>query len=198
MPVDAPRVNMQTLPPSPWVERFVSLAPPGEALDLACGNGRHTRLLAARGLQVLALDLKPEALAASAGENITTMAHDLEAEGSRWPFEAGRFSAIVVTNYLHRPLFAALAASLRPDGILIYETFAQGNHIYGKPSNPAFLLAPGELLGLAQDGGLQVLAYEDGHVERPHPAQVQRLCAAGPAFAKTEARLDHIVVRNEP
>ncbi|QYG04059.1 class I SAM-dependent methyltransferase [Massilia sp. NP310] len=198
MPVDAPRVNMQTLPPSPWVERFISLAPPGEALDLACGNGRHTRLLAARGLQVLALDLKPEALAASAGHNVTTMAYDLEAEGSPWPFEAGRFSAIVVTNYLHRPLFAQLAASLRPDGILIYETFAQGNQIYGKPSNPAFLLAPGELLGLAQDGGLQVLAYEDGHVERPHPAQVQRLCAGGPAFAKTEARLDHIVVRNEP
>ncbi|WP_273163764.1 class I SAM-dependent methyltransferase [Massilia timonae] len=189
---------MQTLPPSPWVERFVSLAPPGEALDLACGNGRHTRLLAARGLQVLALDLKPEALAASAGHNVTTMAYDLEAEGSPWPFEAGRFAAIVVTNYLHRPLFAALAASLQPDGILIYETFAQGNQIYGKPSNPAFLLAPGELLGLAQDGGLQVLAYEDGHVERPHPAQVQRLCAGGPAFAKTEARLDHIVVRNEP
>lgn len=185
-------------PASPWVARFAPLAPAGEALDLACGNGRHARLLAARGLHVLALDVKPEALAASAGANITTIEYDLEADGAPWPFEAGRFAAIVVTNYLHRPLFAQLAASLRPDGILIYETFAQGNEIYGKPSNPAFLLAPGELLGLASDGGLQVLAYEDGHVERPHPAQVQRLCAAGPAFAKTGARLDHIVVRNEP
>ncbi|WP_306396485.1 class I SAM-dependent methyltransferase [Telluria beijingensis] len=198
MMYDRPPVDLQHLPPSPWVARFAPLAPGGEALDLACGNGRHTHLLAARGLHVLALDRKPEALAASAGENVTTMEYDLEAEGAPWPFAAGRFAAIVVTNYLHRPLFAALAASLRPDGILIYETFAQGNQVYGKPSNPAFLLAPGELLGLARDGGLQVLAYEDGHVERPHPAQVQRLCAAGPAFVKTEAQLDHIVVRNEP
>jgi SAM-dependent methyltransferase len=189
---------MMNLAPSPWVERFIALAKPGEALDLACGSGRHTRLLAARGHAVLALDRKTEALASGAGAGVTTMEYDLEAEGAPWPLEAGRFAVIVVTNYLHRPLFAHLARSLRPDGILIYETFAQGNQIYGKPSNPDFLLAPGELLGLAQDGGLQVLAFEDGHVEHPHPAQVQRLCAAGPAFAKTEARLDHIVVRNEP
>ena len=195
---EARHINMMNLPASPWVERFASLAKPGEALDLACGSGRHTRLLAARGHAVLALDRKRESLASAAGAGITTMEYDLEAEGAAWPFDAGRFSVIVVTNYLHRPLFPYLARSLRPDGILIYETFAQGNQIYGKPSNPDFLLAPGELLGLAQDGGLQVLAFEDGHVERPHPAQVQRLCAAGPGFAKTEARLDHIVVRNEP
>jgi len=191
-------VNTTALPASNWVARFAPLARAGEALDLACGNGRHTRLLAAQGLQVLALDRKPEALAASAGDGVTTMAYDLEADGAPWPFEAGRFTAIVVTNYLHRPLFAQIAASLQPDGILIYETFAQGNEVFGKPSNPAFLLAPGELLALADHGGLQVLAYEDGHVERPHPAQVQRLCAAGPAYRKTEAWLDHIVVRNEP
>lgn len=189
---------MMTLPPSAWVARFAPLAHSGEALDLACGNGRHARLLAAQGLQVTALDRNPDALVNASGPGIVTMEVDLEAEGAVWPFAAGRFSAIVVTNYLHRPLFAQLAASLRPDGILIYETFAQGNQIYGKPSNPDFLLAPGELLELAREGGLQVLAYEDGHVERPHPAQVQRLCAAGPGFAKTEARLDHIVARNEP
>ncbi|MCC2956065.1 class I SAM-dependent methyltransferase [Massilia sp. IC2-477] len=186
------------LPVSPWVARFAPLATAGEALDLACGSGRHTRYLAARGLQVTALDRNAEFLAALAGPKVATLQHDLEAEGAVWPFEAGRFSLIVVTNYLHRPLFAQLAASLRPDGILVYETFAQGNQIYGKPSNPNFLLAPGELLGLAREGGLQVLAYEDGHVDRPHPAQVQRLCAAGPAFAKTEAKLDHNVVANEP
>ena len=176
---------------SPWVARFAPLVPDGEVLDLACGTGRHTRLFAARGLQVLALDRNAEHLASLAGDNITTLRHDLEIEGAVWPFEQGRFAAIVVTNYLHRPLFADLARSLRPDGILIYETFAQGNEVYGKPSNPDFLLAPGELLALAAGGGLQVLAYEDGHVARPHPAQVQRLCAAGPAFAKSQARLDH-------
>lgn len=191
-------MNMMNLPASPWVARFAPLAKAGEALDLACGSGRHTRLLAARGMQVLALDRKAELLASLAGPNVTTLQHDLEAEGAVWPFEPGRFALIVVTNYLHRPLFPQLAASLLPDGILIYETFAQGNQVYGKPSNPDFLLAPEELLGLAHGGGLQVLAYEDGHVDRPHPAQVQRLCAARPGFAKTEAKLDHNVGTNEP
>jgi SAM-dependent methyltransferase len=186
---------LNKLAPSPWVARFAPLVQSGEVLDLACGSGRHTRLFAARGLRaplrVLALDRNPELLAPLAGPNVITMVHDLEAEGAVWPFEAGRFAAIVVTNYLHRPLFPELVRSLRPDGILIYETFAQGNAVYGKPSNPDFLLAPGELLALASRGGLQVLAFEDGHVDHPHPAQVQRLCAAGPAFAKTEAKLDH-------
>jgi SAM-dependent methyltransferase len=191
-------MNMMNLPVSPWVARFAPLARAGEALDLACGSGRHTRLLAARGLQVLALDRNAELLAPLAGQNVTTLQHDLETEDAVWPFEPGRFSLIIVTNYLYRPLFPQLAASLRPDGILIYETFAHGNQVYGKPSNPDFLLAPEELLGLARQGGLQVLAYEDGHVDRPNPAQVQRLCAAGPAFAKTEAKLDHNLVANEP
>lgn len=191
-------MNMMKLPVSPWVARFAPLARAGEALDLACGSGRHTRLLAAQGMRVTALDRNSELLGPLAGPNVSTLVHDLETEDAAWPFEAGRFALIVVTNYLYRPLFPQLMASLRPDGILIYETFAQGNQLYGKPSNPDFLLAPGELLGLAQQGALQVLAYEDGHVERPHPAQVQRLCAAGPAFAKTEARLDHNVLTNEP
>lgn len=189
---------MMNLPVSPWVARFAPLAKAGEALDLACGNGRHTRMLAARGMNVLALDRNAELLASLAGPKVTTLQHDLEAEGAVWPFEAGRFALIVVTNYLHRPLFADLARSLAPTGVLVYETFAQGNQVYGKPSNPDFLLAPGELLKLANDGGLQVLAYEDGHVDHPHPAQVQRLCAAGPAFVKTEAKLDHNVAGNEP
>lgn len=190
-------INMMNLPASRWVARFAPIVPGGEVLDLACGTGRHARLLAARGHSVLALDRNPEVLAATAGPGITTMAHDLE-DGSPWPFEAGRFAAIIVTNYLYRPLFAHLASSLRRDGILIYETFAQGNQIFGKPSNPDFLLAPGELLAFAGATGLQVLAYEDGHVDMPHPAQVQRLCAAGPGFAKTEAKLDHNMVVNEP
>lgn len=181
--------------PSAWVARFAPLIPPGAALDLACGGGRHARLLAARGLRVTALDRDPQALAAAAGEGVVTLAHDLEAEGSAWPFAAGRFQGIVVTNYLHRPLFGAIAAALAPDGVLVYETFAQGNEVFGKPSNPDFLLAPGELLGLAASGGLRVLAYEDGVVMQPKPARVQRLCALGPGFDPARAL---ILVRNEP
>jgi SAM-dependent methyltransferase len=106
------------------------------------------------------------------------------------PFAAGRYAGIVVTNYLHRPLMAQLAASLRPDGILIYETFAIGNEAFGKPSNPAFLLAPGELLDIARAAGLRVLAFEDGCIGTPKPAMVQRLCAAGPDFPIRNALLD--------
>ncbi len=175
--------------PSPWVARFAPLIPAGEVLDLACGGGRHARHLAALGHPVTALDRDAQALALAAGPGITTLQYDLEADGAAWPFAAGRFAGIVVTNYLHRPLLAALAASLRPDGVLIYETFAIGNEAFGKPSNPAFLLARGELLAAAHQAGLRVIAFEDGFVGAPKPAMLQRLCAAGPDFAAANAAL---------
>ncbi|HWJ95792.1 MAG TPA: class I SAM-dependent methyltransferase [Telluria sp.] len=178
--------------PSRWVRRFAPLVPPGEVLDLACGSGRHARLFASLGHPVLALDRDPAALAASAGQGITTMPYDLEAEGAAFPFEPGRFAGIVVSNYLHRPLLAQLMASLAPNGVLVYETFALGNEAFGKPSNPAFLLRPGELLEWAAQGGLRVIAFEDGRVELPKPAMVQRICMAGPAFGGTEAQLDSL------
>lgn len=174
---------------STWVRRWAPLVQAGEVLDLACGGGRHARLFAARGHPVLALDRDAPALAELVGSNISVMEYDLE-NGAPWPFEAERFAAIVVTNYLHRPLFKKLATSLAPDGILIYETFAMGNERFGKPSNPNFLLAPGELLALASANGLQVLAFEDGMVQAPRPAMVQRLLAAGRGFARERARLD--------
>jgi SAM-dependent methyltransferase len=177
--------------PSTWVRRFAPLVPPGEVLDLACGSGRHARLLAGLGHPVLALDRDALALAAVHGPGIATMQHDLERDGAAWPFAPGRFAGIVVTNYLHRPLLADLAGSLAPDGVLIYETFASGNEAYGKPSNPAFLLAPGELLELAARAGLRVIAYEDGYIGQPKPALMQRLAACGPAFQRAHARLDH-------
>lgn len=175
---------------SQWVERWAPLAPHGEALDLACGTGRHTRLLAALGQHVIAVDRDTDVLAQAAGPNVETLAHDLESPYSTWPFAPGRFSLIVVTNYLHRPLMAPLAASLAPDGLLIYETFARGNEAFGKPSNPDFLLEEGELLRHAAPNGLRVLAFEDGFVDSPKPAMVQRLCAAGPAFSRSQARLE--------
>jgi len=184
-----------SLDASPWVGRFGAAVPAGEVLDLACGSGRHARLFASMGHPVLAVDRDPQALALAAGPGITTLEIDLEAEDAHWPFEPGRFAGIVVTNYLHRPLFADLLKSLAPNGVLIYETFALGNEAFGKPSNPAFLLRPGELLELAGQGGLHVLAFEDGVVAQPKPARVQRLCASGPAFPQTEGKLDHLVGR---
>ena len=185
-------MHAPTIAASSWVRRFAALVPTGEVLDLACGSGRHARLFADLGHPVVAVDRDVQALAESAGPGIVTLQHDLEIDGAQWPFEAGRFAGIVVTNYLHRPLFAHLCASLAPGGILIYETFALGNEAFGKPSNPAFLLRPGELLEMAAAAGLNVLAFEDGIVAEGKPARVQRLCAAGRGFAQAEAKLDHL------
>jgi SAM-dependent methyltransferase len=175
---------------SNWVARWAPCVPAGEMLDLACGSGRHARLLASLGHAVIAVDRDADALAAAAGEGIATLQVDLETPGAAWPFAPGRFAGVVVTNYLHRPLFGQIAAALAPNGVLIYETFARGNEVFGKPSNPDFLLSPGELLALAGRGGLRVVAYEDGVVDRPKPARVQRLCAVGPDFDLAGARID--------
>jgi len=179
---------------SAWVRRFAPLIRQGETLDLACGGGRHARLLAGLGHTVIALDRDKDALAqiqaGPHGDDIATVEYDLEAPGAVWPFAARSLSGIVVTNYLYRPLMPPLFASLAPDGVLIYETFARGNEAFGKPSNPDFLLMPSELLGLAGRSGLRVLAFEDGVVQSPKPARVQRICAVGPAFDFAAARLD--------
>ena len=163
--------------PSDWVVRWAHLARPGgTVLDLASGGGRHARFFAARGHEVIACDRDADALATLSGvPGITPRQADLE-DGSPWPFAPGQFDAIVVCNYLHRPLFGAIAESLAPGGLLLYETFLLGNERYGKPSNPRFLLARDELLA-AFAGRLVVAGYEQGRVERGKPALIQRLCA---------------------
>jgi len=174
---------------SPWIERFAALVPGGEVLDLACGSGRHARHMAQLGHAVIAVDADAEALAAAAGDGIKTTQIDLEEEGAAWPFGAGRFAGIVVTNYLHRPLLDAMVGSLAANGMLLYETFAEGNAAFGKPSRPAFLLQPGELLELANKHGLRVIAYEEGVVNHPKPAMVQRICAVRADFPREAALL---------
>lgn len=168
------------VPVSPWVARFAALIPPGaRALDVACGGGRHARFLAARGVRVDAVDRDAEALAPlSAVSGIKPLCADLEG-GAPWPYAGRRFDAVVVTNYLHRPLLPVLAEALAPGGLLIYETFMAGNARFGKPSNPDFLLAPHELLDWVRGwpGGATVLAFEQGEVAEPKPAMIQRICA---------------------
>ncbi len=152
------------------------VAPGGRVLDLACGQGRHARFFAGRGHDVDACDRDPASLASLSGvKGVRTTRADLE-DGSPWPYPEGVFAAIVVTNYLYRPLFPRLAAALAPAGVLIYETFAAGNERYGKPSNPSFLLKRDELLE-AFGRDLVVVAFEQGRVRRDNPAMIQRLCA---------------------
>jgi len=167
------------LTPSAWIVRFAHLVPMyAQVLDLAAGHGRHARLFASRRARVLAVDRDAAALAMLAGvQGIETTIADLET--GTWPFHDARFDAIVVTNYLHRPLFPHLLAALADDGLLLYETFAAGNERFGRPSNPGFLLRAGELLDVVR-GRLTVVAFEQGEVGAERPAVVQRLAAVGP------------------
>jgi SAM-dependent methyltransferase len=164
------------LAPSPWVCRVAPLIRPGgRVLDLAAGSGRHTRLLQKLGHAVVAVDRDISALTELADDAaITLVATDLE-DGSSWTI-GGDFDGVVVTNYLHRPLFPTLRDILAPGGILIYETFMAGNERFGRPSNPAFLLRPGELMD-AFGRDLTTIAFEQGIVERPKPAAIQRIAA---------------------
>ena len=162
--------------PSGWVLRWAHLIMVGGAvLDVACGSGRHARVLARRGYEVHAVDRDAVALARLAGvPQITPLCADIE--GGPWPYPSRTFAGIVVTNYLHRPLLPVLVQSLAAGGVLIYETFAVGNERYGRPSNPDFLLRRGELLDTV-GGRLTVVDYDDLVVSAPRPAVVQRLCA---------------------
>ena len=168
--------------PSAWVVRWADRVPAGgRVLDLACGKGRHARYFAARGHPVEAVDRDPVKLGLLEGIPGVHARH-ADLESGPWPFAGQQFGGIVVANYLHRPLFPHLLAALATGGVLIYETFAAGNERYGRPSNPAFLLALGELLDVVH-GRLRVIAYEELYVSEPRPAMVQRICATKPSVS---------------
>jgi SAM-dependent methyltransferase len=163
--------------PSAWISRFARLVPAGAAvLDLACGAGRHARLFLERGHPVSAVDIDVRGLDDLRGHpQLEIVQADLE--NAPWPLPGRRFGAVIVTNYLWRPLFEPVLEAIEAGGLLLYETFARGNEAYGRPTNPEFLLQPGELIEVVR-GRLQIVAYEHGYVDRPRPAVKQRLCAA--------------------
>jgi SAM-dependent methyltransferase len=162
--------------PSDWIRRFAPLIPSGgEVLDLACGHGRHSRLLAGLGYRVEAVDRDAALLSELEGISGVT-ARQADLEGGPWPYHHRAFDGIVVANYLFRPLLPLLIAALTEGGVLIYETFMSGNELLGKPSSPAYLLRSGELLEIVRRR-LTVVAFEQGEVTSPRPAVIQRLCA---------------------
>ncbi len=170
----APHDSHGKVPPSPWIERFAPLVPAeSTVVDVACGSGRHSELFLGRGCHVTAIDRDVSRLEPQPGLEIIEA--NLE-DGSALPTADRQFDAVVVANYLYRPLLPALVEAVKLQGLLLYETFAVGNERFGRPSNPDFLLKPGELLEAVRSR-LRVLAYEDLTVEQPQPAAVQRIAA---------------------
>ena len=158
--------------PSAWVQRWSHLLAPGASvLDVACGSGRHLTWFSGRGHTVCGVDIEPSIAAAN-----TPQAELIQAdiENGPWPLPGRQFGAVVVCNYLWRPLFPRLLESLAQGGVLIYETFASGQELLGRPRRPEFLLQPAELLHLCKD--LRVVAYECGLDNDPQRA-VQRIVA---------------------
>ena len=161
------------IPPSPWVLRFMHLIMSGgSVLDVAAGHGRHARTLLERGHAVTAVDVDMSALTDQ--PNLERMESDLET--GAWPFLPLSFDGIVMTNYLHRPHLPYLMEALAPGGVLLIETFGEGNEKLGRPRNPEFLLKPGELLDAFIDY-LHVVAYEHCAEYEPRPSVRQRICA---------------------
>jgi len=168
--------------PSAWIVRFAHLVSrDARVLDLACGAGRHARFFAHRGCRVLAVDRDAAAIGGLQGVRGID-ARVVELEGEQWPLAQERFDAIVVADYLHRPLFPHLLAALTEAGVLLYETFARGNEAYGRPSNPDFLLKRDELLDVCRQR-LAIVAFEQGYVRvGQREAVVQRIVAVAPSY----------------
>jgi SAM-dependent methyltransferase len=181
--------------PSPWLLRWAHLLPAGgQVLDLACGRGRHLRWLVDHGFVPTGVDRDADALQQTPA-GVATVLADIEA--GPWPLPGRLFDAVLVFNYLWRPLWPQILAAVAPGGVLVYETFAQGNQTVGKPARPDFLLQPGELL--QRCASLRTVAYEDGFLEAPerfvqrivavreHPASVAPVAPAAPPRHRLQA-----------
>jgi SAM-dependent methyltransferase len=167
-----------SLAPSRWLTRFSHLVRPGgHVLDVAAGNGRHCQWFLESEHPVLALDRDLSQIAWLRHPLLERCEADLE-DGAGWPLGDRAFDAVIVTNYLWRSLFDDIIGAVRHDGVLIYETFAEGNERYGRPHRPEFLLQPGELLARVAPR-LEIVAYEHGYSDYPTDRVIQRICAIG-------------------
>lgn len=167
---------MNYKPPSDWVRRFHSLIrPSGNVLDLACGSGRHTHFFLDKGFFVTAVDREIDELKEfSSLKRLEILKYDIEGS-EEWPFSDRTFDGVIVVNYLYRPIFPKLSEVIAKDGLLIYQTFFEGNEVFGRPRNPDFLLKPNELLDVFGNK-LKIICFEQGYVNDPSPAMIQGIC----------------------
>ncbi len=157
--------------PSQWMTRHAGFVKAKTSLlDVACGRGRHAKFFASRGVLVTAVDRDAAALTSIRGTNGVIL-EQRDLENNPWPYAPESFDCILVCNYLWRPTAAALLASLKPGGLLLYETFMVGNERFGSPSRPDFLLRPNELLQWV-NGSFKALAFEQNQEIGPDGAPV--------------------------
>ncbi len=170
--------NLVLSEPSDWIKENLTKNVNGlTLLDIACGNGRHSIYASSIGYKVISLDISKEKISALASKkSIFPVQIDIE-EKNTWPFTDKTFDAIIVTNYLYRPIFQNIINSIKLNGILLYETFSIENSKLGKPSNPNYLLKPQELLCLAKKQGMEIINYEEIIVEYPIKKALQRIYA---------------------
>jgi tellurite methyltransferase len=156
--------------PAGFVRELLPLLPLGPALDLACGTGRHTLLLAERRQPVTAVDGSGVALeilaqrVRAAGDpksghgmpcpyqrspTIAVSRHAIllvQTDLERAALPVNSFALILCVNYLQRTLFSQMERALAPGGMLLFETHTRAQlEFAGGPRNPMFLLDPGEL-----------------------------------------------------
>jgi len=133
----------------------------GDALDLACGRAGNAQFLAKNGFTVDAIDISSivlDGLASYAMENklqINTILRNVESDG----MPEKRYDVIVVSYFLNRELFPQIVESLKPGGLLFYQTWSQLKVTDAGPSNPEFRLEAGELLDLCDS--LQIILYRE-------------------------------------
>jgi SAM-dependent methyltransferase len=161
---------------SPWIKKYGKIVPQERpVLDMACGAGRHSFFMNSLGCDVVAVDINPVLKGLNDFQNnISVVTADLEQE--EWPFRKEEFSGIIVVNYLWRPSFPRIIESLAPGGVLLYDTFSQGNEKFGRPRNPDYLLAPGELMSLCTDD-FTIIDFHQGYMDLPAPAVRQSIAA---------------------
>lgn len=156
----------QPRPPSALLQRWLARLPAGRALDVACGAGRNTLLLAAHGWRVVGVDISPMGLhlarraAAQRNLQVDLVASDL----GNWPWPRAYFDLVCVFRFLDRALCPTFVSALRPGGVLVYETFTVAQQRFaGGPRSAELLLQPGELPTLFP--ALVQLEYSEGVVE---------------------------------
>jgi SAM-dependent methyltransferase len=157
--------SLAALSPAPLLLAHERLLPrAGRALDVACGAGRHALFLAARGLRTLGVDVSPEGLRLARNAALARrLSLDLvAADLSAWTPPAATFDVVTCIHYLERSIFPAIAAALRPGGVLVFETFTRDQLAFPEahPRREEFLLAPNELLRAFPS--LHVLHFEEG------------------------------------